>query len=314
MGTYRLLLSQPHCVRFDQQPRNFVHRHTFFEPCLVTSGSGDFMHGGKHFKLRTGDLFIAEPGVFHEITSLKTRDLELLFTSFAVTEVEGSDRAFSSEDRIIRGFLNQHVVWRNGQHYLTDFFRWLVALNALADAPERSFLSEEAMRVLVLQIMLVLSAKPPATARADGKFEPALDRVLRAIDSRLREPIWVGELARACGMSERNLRRVFRQRLNRTVAQEIQERKVQRAATLLALPEFSIAEAGRQVGIDDAGQFSRLFRKVMGVSPSEYRSARIPPSRGRTAFATIGGVSMKTEFWEDNGNTTTRKTRVKTPR
>jgi|ERR1051326_2060685 AraC-like DNA-binding protein len=298
MSCYRLLLGEPHWVGFTKQPRNFVHRHSFYEPCLVTAGRGEFDHGDRHYKLGPGDLFIGDVGVFHEITSLKTRDLELLFASFAVTEVKSDATINATEDRIIRNFLRNHAAWKPKQHHLEAHFRLLLEAKKNEHLPHQGFFIRETMRVLVLQIMAALNTETQRDVSADGKFQTALDRVARAIDSRLHEPIWVGDIARSSGLSERSLRRLCRQRLNRTVAQEIQERKMQRAATLLALPEFSVAEAARRVGIENAAQFSRLFRKILGVPPREYRAARIPAASGDVRFTKIGGVAMKTEFRE----------------
>jgi AraC family L-rhamnose operon transcriptional activator RhaR len=301
VGYYRLLLGQPHHIRFDRQPRNLVHRHTFFEPCLVLSGTGEFEHGGTRHKLRAGDLFLADVGVYHEIRSLTTRDLELYFTSFAVTEIEDPRRSRLSDDQLIRAFLHQHSVWKPGQDHLAGYFRWLLEYNRLADVPQRGFIQEEAMRLLVLQIMAALVPRGAALPEVprDEKLQTTLDRVVREIDARMHEPIWTGKLARSCGLSERSLRRMFRQRLNRTVAEEIQQRRIQRAATLLALPEFTIAEAAGRVGIPDPAQFSRVFKQVMGVSPRAYRASQTPPPSERTLFTKVGGVAMRTEFLEN---------------
>lgn len=299
MGHFRLMLSRVNRVRFDRQPRNFVHRHNFFEPCLVVAGSGEFDHGDAHFPLRTGDLFIADPGVFHEIKSLRTRDLDLMFTAFAVSETTDRTETRLDDDEIIRSFLKRHVVWRKEQQRLRGAFQQLLDWSANGPTRRNEFFRREMMRLLILQIMTALT---PASDAPEGSGEKpfALARALREIDARLRGPIWVLDIARSSGVSERSLRRLFQRHLRRTVAEEIQERRVQRAATLLALPEFSVAEAGRQVGIDDPGQFTRLFKKIMGASPREFRDKKIARATRRTVFVPIGGVPMKTEFLDES--------------
>ena len=75
---YYAALSATRYVSFERVTRNRIHRHSFFEPCIVVSGEGEFEHGSKVFALREGDLFIANPGIYHEIRSLRTKDLPLL--------------------------------------------------------------------------------------------------------------------------------------------------------------------------------------------------------------------------------------------
>src|SRR5258707_15172923 len=90
---YHAALSAPRSVPFEQVPENRVARHSFFEPCIVLSGSGEFEHGSAVFSLREGDLFIANPGVYHEIRSLKTRDLGLYFLAFSIARASRTSRS-----------------------------------------------------------------------------------------------------------------------------------------------------------------------------------------------------------------------------
>ncbi len=296
MAHHRLLLSEVQWVRFNRPLRNLVHRHTFFESCLVVSGRGEFDHGEDHFALGPGDLFVADVGVFHEIKSLRTRNLTLLFISFAVAEATGSDEGNTEKDLIIRSFLKKHAVWCKDQQHLTGDFRRLLDHEEVNRLPHSDFFLREAKQLLVLKIMTALIAKTFTESAGDTVPHTALNRALQAIDMHLHEPIWVKTIAKSSGMSERNLRRLFRRQVGRTVSGEIQEHKAQRAVLLLGRPEFNIAEVDREVGIEDPAQFSRLFKKVMGVSPHQFRTSKIPIVSRQTIFVKIGSVTMKTEF------------------
>lgn len=51
--------------------------------------------------------------------------------------------------------------------------------------------------------------------------------------------------------------------------------KIQRACRLLDTSGWLIADVSREIGFDDQFYFSRVFRKVMGMSPIEYRKRRV---------------------------------------
>jgi AraC-like DNA-binding protein len=99
----------------------------------------------------------------------------------------------------------------------------------------------------------------------------------------------VATLAKECGVSERTLRRHWRAAGGAPLPDEINRRRIARAAHLLLLPDMAIAEVGRQVGLDSAAQFSRVFRSVRNMTPKEYRrkylgrlpgvASRVPPFR-----------------------------------
>jgi AraC family transcriptional regulator of arabinose operon len=50
-----------------------------------------------------------------------------------------------------------------------------------------------------------------------------------------------------------------------------EDQRIMRAKLLLQTTPLSVATIGQQVGYDDQLYFSRVFRKRVGVSPTEYR-------------------------------------------
>ena len=50
--------------------------------------------------------------------------------------------------------------------------------------------------------------------------------------------------------------------------------KMQQACSLLAMTNLAVKEIALDVGYPDSYHFSRLFKKTIGVSPTEYRAAR----------------------------------------
>jgi AraC-like DNA-binding protein len=50
--------------------------------------------------------------------------------------------------------------------------------------------------------------------------------------------------------------------------------KVQKACQLLQFTSLRVSEIASQLGIEDTYYFSRLFSKVMGISPLEYRKKK----------------------------------------
>ncbi len=72
---------------------------------------------------------------------------------------------------------------------------------------------------------------------------------------------------------------------------------MERAAELLLLPDISVAEAGYQVGILSASQFSRQFRETRGLTPREYRQRYL----GEAGQGLFGDRRAMTEFLDDAG-------------
>jgi len=79
-------------------------------------------------------------------------------------------------------------------------------------------------------------------------------------------------LCQAAGQTSRyQFIRRYQAITGQTPVQAFLHRKIARACYLLEVSDLSVADVALQFGFDDPYYFSRLFRKVTGVSPSRYR-------------------------------------------
>lgn len=84
--------------------------------------------------------------------------------------------------------------------------------------------------------------------------------------------ITVDDLCSYCNMSQSQLTRYFKSEFNTTPNRYIAEFKINRAKEIfLNSPELSIKTVSADLGFDDQHYFSRLFTKISGETPSEYR-------------------------------------------
>lgn len=100
------------------------------------------------------------------------------------------------------------------------------------------------------------------------------DRIRLAQDSlrqHLATPTSVPELAKYAGMSASHFSALFKASTGIGVVEYVKRLRSARARELLITTHHTIAEIARAVGYADAFYFSRQFRAVNGVSPSEYR-------------------------------------------
>lgn len=88
----------------------------------------------------------------------------------------------------------------------------------------------------------------------------------------LQHPIAVRLLAERAGLSTSHFSARFRSLTGYSVTEYVKRLRMARARQRLITTEHSIAEIGSSVGYPDAFYFSRQFRIVHGVSPSEFRS------------------------------------------
>jgi transcriptional regulator GlxA family with amidase domain len=79
------------------------------------------------------------------------------------------------------------------------------------------------------------------------------------------------EVAQLFSLSYRSFTRRFRIATNQSPIEYWQQLRVQTAKELLASSNLSIQEVALEVGYNDQGHLTRVFKKVLSQTPSEYR-------------------------------------------
>lgn len=101
------------------------------------------------------------------------------------------------------------------------------------------------------------------------KTEKKLDGIKTLIEKRPWDNYTVKDLAGIAGISVRSLENNFKKEYGITPFRYLNECRIKYAAFLLASGR-KVNETAEQTGFYDAYHFSKQFKKIMGVSPSEY--------------------------------------------
>ncbi len=91
-------------------------------------------------------------------------------------------------------------------------------------------------------------------------------------DRNYAEPVDLGELARAAGVSKYHFLRSFAEVYGRTPVQYVTERRIERAQDLLRATNLTVTEVCMTVGYSSLGSFSAKFHALVGMSPSAYQA------------------------------------------
>jgi LacI family transcriptional regulator len=104
-------------------------------------------------------------------------------------------------------------------------------------------------------------------------------RALRYMWQNLAKPLNVNGIAAAVAVSRRKLERHFRKHLGRSVTDELIRKRIERCCELLTATKLSVRDIARQVGFRSEPYFFVVFRKAVGMTPSQYRLAQTTRDR-----------------------------------
>jgi AraC-like DNA-binding protein len=111
-----------------------------------------------------------------------------------------------------------------------------------------------------------------ANSTHSKKRDRYLEDAIRYMTDHLADSIKLPELAQYTGVSKQHLIHIFNQKTGVPPVEYFLRMKMQQAGQMLDLTDLNVKEIGNAIGISDPYYFSRLFKKIMGYSPTEYRS------------------------------------------
>lgn len=95
--------------------------------------------------------------------------------------------------------------------------------------------------------------------------------IINYIDQNIAEPLNLSTIAAYFNRNASYVSGLFNKEMGCSLTTFIHQERIRRAIRYMNTTELSISEIAHAVGIDDFAYFSRIFKKEIGKSPSEYR-------------------------------------------
>lgn len=106
---------------------------------------------------------------------------------------------------------------------------------------------------------------------SNGPKKMEVSRVKSYLDEHYKEKLSLESVAERFFIDKHYLARLFKEQYGVTLVSYLQQVRVTHAKRLLRFTKMSVEEIGLECGIGELNYFSRVFKKLEGVSPSEFR-------------------------------------------
>ncbi len=98
-----------------------------------------------------------------------------------------------------------------------------------------------------------------------------ISRIKKFISQNLDQDIRISDISVEVNMNPSYLETLFKKQTGMTVVEYINQQRILKAVSYLSSTDQSITDIGYLIGYNNRQHFSRVFRKMMGVSPGQYR-------------------------------------------
>lgn len=127
------------------------------------------------------------------------------------------------------------------------------------------------MRAASLDLLIALI---DAARRLPAKSSAKIDEIAKRIQNAPDEEYPVGVLADECGVSIASFSNSFKHAKGLPLHAYVLNCRINKARRLLAETKRTVASIGQELGFYSTQHFANMFRRIIGVTPKEYRTGR----------------------------------------
>lgn len=231
--------------------------HTNYLLIYCSAGNGRIRIGENTQRITIGDLILLPPSVLHEYQADDQLPWSIYWLHFDGELAEEYASTIRTE-----GYRANIGL----QHALIEHFERLFNMRERGISVS-TYLTICAQVKLLLLTASILSKRPEVEQTSHNSLHDAIDYMRNHVD----EDLHLEQLASLCNLSKFHFVRKFKTFTGHTPIQYFIQLKIEKACRLLDNTQLSIKEISAQLGYPDSLYFSRLFKRVLGVSPKNYR-------------------------------------------
>lgn len=251
-----------------------THTHDFIEIVYVTSGSATQVVNDETYEVRRGDLLFINYGSTHQFRPHEPFTYinicfkpEILANSvitpenaFAVLQLTVFDEVRRESDDSMISFSGTE------RDEIEAIMRTMLDEFAAHKDSWRTML-ESYMNILIIRILRRVRFE-----NADKSQPDLWAQLFDYIDRNLGSDLTLPTLARKCFYNPSYFSRIFKERFDISLTEYINRRRIDHAIRLYRETSLSGEEIAERAGFSSKSSFYRVFTKVTGHSPSEYRT------------------------------------------
>lgn len=249
----------------------FQHFHTFYELCVMLCPNTQHILEGKPYSLQTFDIIGIPPNLLHMTHYPEGDPCKRLIVRFSLPgQVNGLGNEYQ---QLLQVFHQETPIFRFPPEVQQKLFRRLNDIFLLAQ--KKDPMRDLMIHVKFVEFLTLLYLNQSSNLYANETAMTATEKKMYAIASYIHahyaEELSLEMLAQKFFISSYYLSHQFKDVTGFTLTDYIQMTKVRNVQAMLLNTQSPITEVAMTCGFNSFSQFNRVFRKHIGLSPSEYR-------------------------------------------
>jgi len=254
----------------------YKHYHNAYEILLQNSGSGEFFIKDNNYNMTTKTLFLIDEFDIHR-TLVKKNSPN--YDRFVI--------------QIKSPFLKNNCIFEKYHFRLSDIFKKNIKCINLKDreykkikyliekiimeSTKKKYRFQPIIHAYLLEMFIIidriLEHKAKYCSNNDQKKDSnlQLEEIINYIDNNYQNKITLQQIAEELYISKYYLSHFFKENTGFTVIEFVNSKRIIEAQKMLIKSSTNITDIAVNVGFNSLTHFERTFKKINGITPSQYR-------------------------------------------
>lgn len=253
------------------------HWHPEIEITYVQKGTMCYKVNHMVYHLKEGDIVFNNSGALHSGTMEDQKDCSYIPVTFDSRLIYGFFQSTINSkyvDPVLQDSLLPALCINQSEPWHRPFREYLLRIIDL-DKKKPDFYELDITICLQSMWRLLLEhiIYEPQASRENSLEYDRIKKILSYIEENYQNKITLNDIARHIHLCESECTRLFKRHMNTTLFAFLQEYRIERSLELLQAGE-PISAVADKAGFSDPNYYSKVFARIKGCSPREYRKHR----------------------------------------
>lgn len=228
---------------------------------LITDGKGEITIEGKIYEARQGLLFYFYPGLIHALKSSGLKPMSFCAIHFSYGHIVYNDNKWTIENGDVPLPLN----------FISDVNSYPILEELMKEITRNWSTRNNAYELMCNGLFLQLFHHILSGNHVNYSSRFKVQKIIQYINQNIHNDLSIKELAAFANLSSDYLTSMFKSYTGLAPIRYINKCKIDAAKDLLINEDLRIKEIALKVGFKDEFYFSRMFKKLEGISPKDFR-------------------------------------------
>lgn len=254
-----------------------IHLHDTYEIYQALSSNVQYYVEGHSYKMASGDIILTSNKEIHRPITVDENPYIRRFIQFSPNIISTyTDLDYNPSNLFINHppGCNNHISIAPGDKKVINSYFEAINLSLIKNTLKSNYES----RLILMEMLMILEElydKAPQLSPSLTEIDGRIEKIIVYLDQHYADSFDLDWFSKKHSMDKYYLSHVFKKNTGFTLMEYIQSKRILHAKFLLSL-DLTMAEIGRRCGYEDYSNFFKTFKKLVNMSPKQYKGTLVP--------------------------------------